>query len=144
MYRPILSDPPAIPLIVRTKILTVDDSKTVRIIVKRAFRTFDCEIFEAANGTEGLASAAANAPDLILVDVTMPIMDGIEMVTQLKSEANLREIPIIMLTAEGGKDAVQKAAGLGVNHYIVKPFAEAALIEEIRKIVALDPVPQPV
>ena len=70
----------------RYKVLTVDDSKTVRIIVKKAFKPFDCEIFEAANGVEGLAVAAKENPDLILLDVTMPVMDGVEMLTKLKSD----------------------------------------------------------
>ena len=70
----------------RYKILTVDDSKTVRIIVKKAFKTFDCDIIEAANGVEGLASASKETPDLILLDITMPVMDGVEMLTKLKSD----------------------------------------------------------
>ena len=68
----------------RYKILTVDDSKTVRIIVKKAFKPYDVEIIEAANGVEGLAVAAKESPDLILLDVTMPVMDGVEMLTKLK------------------------------------------------------------
>ena len=71
----------------RYKILTVDDSKTVRIIVKKAFKTYDCEIIEASNGVEGLATAAKEAPDVILLDVTMPVMDGVEMLTKLNGKA---------------------------------------------------------
>src|SRR3954466_7833981 len=108
----------------RYKVLTVDDSKTVRIIVRKAFKPFDCEILEAANGVEGLAVAAKNPPDLILLDVTMPVMDGIEMLTRLKSDPQLKNIPVMMLTAEGGRDHVLKIAKIGVRDYIVKPFRE--------------------
>jgi len=124
----------------RYKILTVDDSKTVRIIVKKAFKTFDCDILEAANGVEGLASASKEAPDLILLDITMPVMDGVEMLTKLKSDPALKAIPVIMLTAEGGRDNVLKIAKIGVRDYIVKPFKEEMLIEKCGRILDLKPL----
>src|SRR5450432_2186495 len=108
----------------RHKILTVDDSKTVRIIVRKAFKDYECDIFEAANGVEGLALASKEMPDLILLDVTMPVMDGVEMLTKLKSDAQLKGIPVMMLTAEGGRDNVLKIAKLGIRDYLVKPFKE--------------------
>lgn len=124
----------------RNKILTVDDSKTVRIIVKKAFKPFDCEILEASNGVEGLAVAAKDMPDLILLDVTMPVMDGVEMLTKLKSDPALKGIPVIMLTAEGGKDNVLKIAKLGIRDYIVKPFKEEVLVEKAGRIIELKPL----
>jgi two-component system, cell cycle response regulator len=107
----------------RYKILTVDDSKTVRIIVRKAFKTYDCEILEAGNGVEGLAVAAKETPDLILLDVTMPVMDGVEMLTKLKSDPALKAIPVMMLTAEGGRDHVLKIAKIGVRD--LKPLSDA-------------------
>ncbi len=124
----------------RYKILTVDDSKTVRIIVKKAFKAFDCEIIEAANGVEGLAAAAKETPDLILLDITMPVMDGVEMLTKIKSDPALKAIPIIMLTAEGGRDNVLKIAKIGVRDYIVKPFKEDVLVEKAGRIIDLKPL----
>lgn len=124
----------------RYKVLTVDDSKTVRIIVKKAFKPFDCEILEAANGVEGLAVAAKETPDLILLDVTMPVMDGVEMLTKLKSDPALKQIPVIMLTAEGGRDNVLKIAKIGVRDYMVKPFKEELLIEKCSRVIDLKPV----
>jgi two-component system, cell cycle response regulator len=121
----------------RIKILTVDDSKTVRIIVRKAFKAYDCEILEAANGVEGLALAAKTMPDLILLDVTMPVMDGVEMLTKLKSDLQLKGIPVMMLTAEGGRDNVLKIAKIGVRDYIVKPFEEDVLIEKAGRIIEL-------
>ncbi len=122
------------------KVLTVDDSKTVRIIVKKAFKPFDCEIVEAANGVEGLAAAAKEMPSLILLDITMPVMDGVEMLTKLKSDPMLKGIPVIMLTAEGGRDNVLKIAKIGVRDYIVKPFKEDVLIEKVGRIIELKPL----
>ena len=124
----------------RYKILTVDDSKTVRIIVRKAFKTFDCEILEAGNGVEGLALAAKENPDLILLDVTMPVMDGVEMLTKLKSDPALKGIPVMMLTAEGGRDNVLKIAKIGVRDYLVKPFKEDVLIEKAGRVIDLKPL----
>ncbi len=121
------------------KILTVDDSKAVRIIVKRSFKEFDCEIVEAANGVEGLAAAAKEKPDLILLDVTMPVMDGVEMLAKLKSDHILKTIPVIMLTAEAGRQAVMKIAKLGIRDYMVKPFKEDVLVEKVGRVVDLRP-----
>ena len=124
----------------RYKVLTVDDSKTVRIIVKKAFKPFDCEILEAGNGVEGLAIAAKESPDLILLDVTMPVMDGVEMLTKLKSDPALKAIPVMMLTAEGGRDNVLKIAKIGVRDYLVKPFKEEVLIEKCGRVIDLKPL----
>jgi two-component system cell cycle response regulator len=124
----------------RYKVLTVDDSKTVRIIVKKAFKGYDCEIIEAANGVEGLAAASKENPDLILLDITMPVMDGVEMLTKLKSDPALKGIPVIMLTAEGGRDNVLKIAKIGVRDYIVKPFKEEVLVEKCGRIIDLKPL----
>lgn len=124
----------------RNKILTVDDSKTVRIIVRKTFKSYDCEILEAGNGVEGLALAAKAMPDLILLDVTMPVMDGVEMLTKLKADPQLKGIPVMMLTAEGGRDHVLKIAKIGVRDYIVKPFEEDVLIEKAGRIIDLKPL----
>jgi two-component system cell cycle response regulator len=124
----------------RKKILTVDDSKTVRIIVRKAFKSYDCDILEAANGVEGLAVASKEIPDLILLDITMPVMDGVETLTKLKSDPHLRGIPVMMLTAEGGKENVLKIAKIGVRDYIVKPFKEELLIEKTNRIIDLKPI----
>jgi len=123
----------------RLKVLTVDDSKTVRIIVKKSFKTFDCEIIEAQNGVEGLAMAAKTNPDIILLDITMPVMDGVEMLTKLKSDPALKAIPVIMLTAEAGRENVMKIAKIGVRDYIVKPFKEEVLVDKVSRVVDLRP-----
>ncbi len=120
------------------KILTVDDSKTIRMIVKKAFRPYDCKLSEAENGVEGLAAAAKEKPDLIVLDITMPVMTGIEMLEKLKGEADLKEIPVIMLTAESGKDNVMQIVKMGVKDYMVKPFKGEQLIERAEKLLKLE------
>lgn len=120
-------------------ILTIDDSRAVRMIVKKAFKSYACEIQEAANGVEGLAMAEKCQPDLILLDITMPVMDGVEMLTKLKSDRSLKHIPVIMLTAEAGRQTVMKIAKLGIRDYIVKPFQESVLVSKVTRVVELRP-----
>lgn len=122
----------------KTRILTVDDSRTVHILVTKAFRECGVEILKASNGVEGLSVAAKEDPDLILLDVTMPVMDGVEMLTRLKGDPKLKQIPVVMLTAEGGRDAVMKIAKMGIRDYIVKPFSEDKLLEKVGRIVDLN------
>lgn len=120
-----------------TKILTVDDSKSVRIIVARAFKPFDCVVLEASNGAEGLEVAAREKPDLILLDYTMPVMDGLETVTKLREDPDLKTTPVIMLTAEASREVITKMASLGVRDYLVKPFKEPILLEQVGRVVPL-------
>ena len=119
------------------KILTVDDSKTIRMIVKKAFRPYDCQIIEGENGVEGLALASKEKPDLIVLDITMPVMNGAEMLAKMKEEPDLKDIPVIMLTAEAGKENVMKIVQMGVKDYMVKPFKGEQLIERVTKIMPL-------
>ncbi len=121
------------------KVLTVDDSKTIRMIVKKAFKEYSCEMFEAENGVEGLAVAAKEKPGLIVLDITMPVMNGIEMLEKLKREPELKDIPVIMLTAESGKDNVMQIVKMGVKDYMVKPFKGEDLIARVEKIIKLAP-----
>lgn len=119
------------------KILTVDDSKTIRMIVARAFKTFACEILEASDGVEGLSVVNREKPDIILLDYTMPVMDGFEMLNRLKADPELRGIPVVMLTAEAGRENVLKIARLGVRDYLVKPFKEELVVERVGRIIDL-------
>ena len=124
------------------KILTVDDSTTIRKIVRKTLGAFNCEILEAQNGVEGLAVVNNEKPDLMILDVTMPIMTGIEMLERLRSERKIEAIPVIMLTAESGKEAVTKAVRMGIKDYIVKPFKGPELLERIQKHIRLVPRPR--
>jgi two-component system cell cycle response regulator len=123
----------------KPKILTVDDSKTIRLIVGKAFKTFDCEVFEASNGLEGLAVASRELPDIIILDLTMPIMDGAEMLSKLKSNPDMKNIPVIMLTAEAGRENVLRIAKMGVRDYLIKPFKEELVVERVSRIIDLKP-----
>jgi two-component system cell cycle response regulator len=120
-----------------TKILTVDDSQTVRLVLLKAFRPYECIVLEAVNGQEGLAVAAAEKPDLIILDLCMPVMDGVAMLTKLRADPELKTIPVIMLTAESDRENVFHVTKLGVRDYILKPFREEHLLERVERIIPL-------
>jgi len=117
------------------KLLTIDDSKTIRLILARAFKDYSCTLVEAANGEDGLKAAAEHKPDIIILDITMPHMDGIEMLKRLRDTGD--KTPVIMLTAEGGASSVEKAQHLGISDYIAKPFQNEALVEKVQKVIPL-------
>jgi len=119
------------------KILSVDDSKTIRMIIGRSLKSYDCTLCEASNGEEGLAVAASEKPDLIILDITMPVMDGVTMLTKLRENAELQAIPVVMLTAESSRENIAQIARLGVRDYLVKPFKDDQLIEKIGRIIPL-------
>ncbi len=120
------------------RVLTVDDSKTIRMIVKKAFKPYDCELFEAENGQDGLALAGREKPELIILDITMPVMTGVEMLEKMKADPLLKDIPVIMLTAESGKDNVMAIVKMGVKDYMVKPFKGDQLIDRVTKLFPLE------
>jgi two-component system, cell cycle response regulator len=119
------------------KILSVDDSRMIHMLITKGFASYDVQLCFASNGAEGLEVAAKEKPDAILLDVTMPVMDGVECLGKLKADPSLKDIPVIMLTAEAGKENVLKIARMGVRDYIVKPFTEDAVIDRISRIVDL-------
>ena len=120
-----------------TKILTVDDSLTVRLVLAKAFQSFDCELIEACNGEEGLDAARREKPDLILLDLSMPVMDGIATLKELRADSTLNSTPVVMLTAESDRESVFQVTKLGVADYILKPFREELLLQRVSKIITL-------
>lgn len=119
------------------KILTIDDSKTIRTIVQKALKSYNCDLIEAGNGVEGLTLAVKEKPDLIILDIAMPMMTGLEMLEKLKAEKQLKNIPVIMLTAESGKENIIKIVLMGVSDYIVKPFNGDELVKRVQKVLKL-------
>ena len=92
---------------------------------------------EAANGEEGLAVAAREMPDLIILDYNMPVMDGVSMLRRLRENADLRRTPVIMLTAESSAENIATVARLGVRDYVTKPFDEELLLAKAARAVPL-------
>lgn len=124
------------------KVLTVDDSKVVRSMVMRHLQPYGCEVVEATNGQEGVDAAKQHMPDLVLLDVTMPVMDGKQALAALRADAATKGIPVIMLTAESGRELVMEIVKLGVSGYIVKPFQKEGFEKEVSKVLG-DPAATP-
>lgn len=114
--------------------LIVDDSSVMRKIVERALRQAGVELSElreAGNGAEALAVLAQSGVDLILCDINMPIMDGLEFVKRLKEMKNASGVPVVMITTEGSESHVVQALSMGAKGYIRKPFTPDQVKEHI-------------
>jgi len=116
------------------RVLIVDDSSVMRKIVDRSLRQAGLEIqevFEASNGVEALARMQQTRVDLILSDINMPAMDGLELVRQLQAVENAKGVPIVMITTEAGETHVVQALSSGARGYIRKPFSPDQIKERI-------------
>ncbi|HTJ87460.1 MAG TPA: response regulator [Terriglobales bacterium] len=114
--------------------LIVDDSSVMRKIVERSLRQAGLEIsavLEAGNGAEALAVLAENHVDLILCDINMPVMDGLELVKRLATVENARGVPVVMITTEGSESHVVRALSAGARGYIRKPFTAEQVKEHV-------------
>jgi len=114
----------------KKKILVVDDD-IQGVMVQMVLKSRNYDVITASNGIEGLEEAKKEKPDLILLDVNMPAMNGHEALSKLKSMDETNTIPVIMLTAQGQNEDVEKAHKLGADDYIVKPFNPTTLLEKI-------------
>ena len=122
----------------KARILIVDDSSVMRKIVERSLRQAGLEIvqvLEASNGAEALVVVQNNALDLILSDINMPTMDGLEFVRRLRDVENAKNVPVIMITTEAGESAVVQALSNGARGYIRKPFTPEQIKERIAPLL---------
>jgi CheY-like chemotaxis protein len=110
-----------------TRILAIDDSRMVHMVVTKTLRPLDVEVLTAINGQEGLEMAEKDQPDLILLDATMPVMDGMEALAALKANPATRNIPVIMFGADSAKES-ERAQQLGALEFIAKPFTGDTLV----------------
>ncbi len=115
----------------------MDDSKAVRRLAEQAFRDFVCEVNEADNGFKALFAMERSLPDLILLDVNMPTMGGVELLTMLRSKPELASIPVIMLTSPADHLVSGQIAALGVSATLMKPFTPADLVAKVRGVLEL-------
>jgi two-component system chemotaxis response regulator CheY len=118
------------------KILVVEDSSIMRSTIKRVLSDKGYHVTTAGDGLEALKEITNGSFNLIISDINMPKMDGLELVKNVRDNAKTKFVPIIMLTTESSKEKINSARSLGANAYIVKPFSENALIEAV-KIVCL-------
>jgi len=123
----------------KVQVLIVDDSSVMRKIVERSLRQAGIEIakvFEAGNGAEALAVLSETKVDIILCDINMPVMDGLEFVKQLSGVENAKGVPVVMITTEGSEGHVVQALSAGARGYLRKPFTADQVKEHILPVLA--------
>lgn len=105
------------------RILIVEDSPTMRqLLVFALKRLKDVDIVEAQDGMDGLRKVTSDEFDLALIDINMPVMDGLKLVSLIRGEENIADMPIVVVTTEGAKEDRERALALGANEYLTKPI----------------------
>ncbi len=117
-------------------VMVVDDSITVRKVTTRLLERNDLRSVTAKDGLDAIAQLEDVMPDVMLLDIEMPRMDGYELATHIRNTERLKHIPIIMITSRSGEKHRQRALEIGVNMYMGKPYQETELLENIRKLIA--------
>ena len=118
------------------RILIVEDQEDNRTILRDVLSTVGYELIEALNGKDGVRLAQTERPDLILMDIQLPEMDGYEATQQIKSIAELKTIPIIAVTSYALSGDEAKARAAGCDGYIAKPFSPRELLAKVRKYLS--------
>jgi len=109
------------------RILVVEDQEDLRGVLRDLLTASGYAVAEAADGREGVAKAKAERPDLILMDIQLPVLDGYDATRQIKADPNLRETPIIAISSFAMKGDEEKARASGCNHYVTKPYSPIQL-----------------
>jgi len=118
------------------KFLIVDDFSTMRRIVRNLLKEMGySNADEAEDGAAALAKLKAGVFDFVVSDINMPNMNGFELLSQIKADASIKHLPVLMVTAEAKKEDIVTAAQAGAAGYIVKPFTKATLEEKVNKIL---------
>ncbi len=119
----------------RSRILLVDDEPDIVETVSFMLQSRNYQVSVASGGQEGIEKAREEHPDLLLLDIMMPDIDGYDVCMKLKGDADTKDIPIIMLTAKGESEAVLKSHSLGADDYVVKPFSLPTLLSKLKKFL---------
>lgn len=117
------------------RVLVVDDSEVLRKIVNFNLTREGYSVDEAKDGKEALEKLQQIKPDLVILDIMMPYIDGFEVLKRMRKDPELAHIPVIMLTAKGGEDDPKTALELGANGFLTKPFSPIKLLEEVRRVI---------
>jgi chemosensory pili system protein ChpA (sensor histidine kinase/response regulator) len=134
---------PAAPAPVARRIpavMVVDDSITMRKVTGRVLERHNMEVLTAKDGVDAIEKMAERVPDLMLLDIEMPRMDGYELAQNMKSDPRLKDVPIIMITSRTGEKHRQRAFDIGVNRYLGKPYQEVELMRNVFEMLGMEPV----
>ena len=117
-------------------VLLVDDDPVILKLLQVNFEMEGYNVITANDGVEGLARARADRPDIVLLDIMMPRMDGLEVTRALKGDADTRSIPIILLSAKAQLSDVQQGRDMGADDYLTKPFDPLELLDRVGQLLA--------
>jgi CheY-like chemotaxis protein len=117
------------------KILIVDDEETNIALIKAALKDLDCEFIVARDGQEGIALARSEMPDVVILDVMMPKLDGYKACGMLKSDKRFAQIPVVILSSRAGEDDIEVAREAGSDVYMVKPFDQEELSQNVKRLL---------
>jgi two-component system, chemotaxis family, chemotaxis protein CheY len=121
------------------RILIVEDSPTMRqLLVFALKRLKGAELVEAQDGMDGLRKVSSDHFDLALIDINMPVMDGLKLIRLIRGESNLKEMPIVVITTEGAKEDRERALALGANEYLTKPIQSNRVLQVVRSLLKLE------
>jgi chemosensory pili system protein ChpA (sensor histidine kinase/response regulator) len=130
---------PAAPVRRIPAVMVVDDSITMRKVTGRVLERHNMEVLTAKDGVDAIEKMAERVPDLMLLDIEMPRMDGYELAQNMKSDPRLKDVPIIMITSRTGEKHRQRAFDIGVNRYLGKPYQEVELMRNVFEMLGLEP-----
>ena len=119
----------------KKRILVVEDQEDLRGVLRDLLDGSGYSVVEAADGNAGLASAKSEHPDLILMDIQMPIVDGYEATRRIKADPGLKDIPIVAVSSFAMKGDEEKARAAGCDHYVTKPYSPMQLLKVIRGLL---------
>jgi putative two-component system response regulator len=122
-----------------TRILVVDDEVTVRLLLRDVLEIEGYDVAEAEDGPTALAMIAVERPDLVLLDIMMPGMSGIDVLSLLRGEAATRDMPVVLLTAAGDDETTWAGWTTGASLYLNKPFDHVNLLEWVERLIAEAP-----
>lgn len=120
----------------KVKILIVEDEAEMREAIKLRLEANQFEVITAADGSEGLSKARTEKPNLIILDIMLPKLDGFRLCRMLKFDENYKNIPVIILTAKTQKTDINRGKEMGAEAYITKPFKSEELLAEINELLA--------
>lgn len=119
------------------KVLIVDDNATIRVIVKRFLEPLGLKVIEAGDGQQAILQLHEDSPDLLILDINMPQVDGLEVLEHMKRTPAISQIPVIILTADSTESLVLSLIRTGITDYIVKPFQRQLLVKKVSRILNL-------
>ena len=135
----VVAPAPAAPVRRIPAVMVVDDSITMRKVTGRVLERHNMEVLTAKDGVDAIEKMAERVPDLMLLDIEMPRMDGYELAQNMKSDPRLKDVPIIMITSRTGEKHRQRAFDIGVNRYLGKPYQEVELMRNVFEMLGLEP-----